>query len=178
MAHCKNALLNCILAVGKSEQNPSLDPFGQQWYDGYSGDSKGTLCISKKFTTQVNSEPRDVVAKLWILPHPDARDGRKEIKPNGDHAENASIIKLQGTYIYRNRRLIHFAHGDRPWSEMMKPQDHLVYSRAEILPPASQMKCESSPLTHLKRRLILENLRKIFVIGRRNLERSGTLKIQ
>ena len=114
-----------------------LDPFGQQWYDGYSGDSKGTLCISKKFTTQVNSEPRDVVAKLWILPHPDARDGRKEMQNRmATVRENASIIKLQGTYIYRNRRLIHFAHGDRPWSEMMKPQDHLVYSRAEIhLPP-------------------------------------------
>jgi|APSaa5957512535_1039671.scaffolds.fasta_scaffold05237_4 hypothetical protein len=114
-----------------------LDPFGQQWYDGYSGDSKGTLCISKKFTTQVNSEPRDVVAKLWILPHPNARDGRIDMQNRMKTVrENASIIKLQGTYIYRNRRLIHFAHGDKPWSEMMKPQDHLVYSRAEIhLPP-------------------------------------------
>ena len=116
-----------------------LDPFGQQWYDGYSGDSKGTLCMAKKFETQINSKPRDVVAKFWILPHPDARDGRKEMQNRMVTVrDNTSIIKLQGTYIYRNMRLLHFAHGEKPWSEIMKPQDHLSYTRAEIhLPPCS-----------------------------------------
>lgn len=116
-----------------------LDPFGQQWYDGYSGDSKGTLCMAKKFETQIDSKPRDVIAKFWILPHPDARDGRKEMQNRMVTVrDNTSIIKLQGTYIYRNKRLLHFAHGEKPWSEMMKPQDHLSYTRAEIhLPPCS-----------------------------------------
>ena len=54
----------------KVNKIPFLDPFGQEWYGGYDGDSKGTLCISKKFDTPVNNEPRDILAKMWILPHP------------------------------------------------------------------------------------------------------------
>lgn len=123
----------------KANKLSPLDPFGQQWYDGYSGDSKGTLCMTKKFETQINTQPRDVIAKFWILPHPDARDGRKEMQNRMVTVrDNTSIIKLQGTYIYRNKRLLHFAHGEKPWSEMMKPQDHLSYTRAEIhLPPCN-----------------------------------------
>ena len=57
--------IDIYLAEEVSKQKFSIRPFGQQWYDGYSGDQKVHF-VCKKFETQIDSKPRDVIAKFDI----------------------------------------------------------------------------------------------------------------
>jgi hypothetical protein len=122
---------------GKSNLIDPLDPFAQHHYDGYTGDSKGTLCLTKKFDMQVGSDARQLEAKMWILPHVKAREDRRGMQNRMKMVrKHAGIADLQGAYVYRNKRLIEFAPERDPWKTMMTRDSHHNYTRVEIhLPP-------------------------------------------
>ena len=115
----------------------ALDPFGQQWYNGSKGDSKGTLCIPQKFPINFGVKQRDIEAKLWILPHKKSREGRTHMQNRMKMVrKKAGIAELQGVYIYRNRRLVEFSPPGDIWKGMLTPDSHYNYARCEIhLPP-------------------------------------------
>lgn len=122
---------------GKSNLIDPLDPFAQHHYKGYTADSKGTLCLTKKFDMQVGSDVRHLEVKMWLLPHVDAREDRRGMQNRMKNVrKHAGIADLQGAYVYRNKRLIEFAPERDPWKTMMTKDSHHNYTRVEIhLPP-------------------------------------------
>jgi len=74
---------------------------------------------------------------MWILPHVDAREDRREMQAKMKNVrKHAGIADLQGAYVYRNKRLIEFAPERDPWKTMMTRDSHHNYTRVEIhLPP-------------------------------------------
>lgn len=124
---------------GRDPENKikSLDPFGQKWFKGRSGDPKGTLCLPKKFPVHFGTEVRDMEVKLWLLPHPNAVEGRKQMQSRMKNVrKQAGIADLQGVYVYRNRRLVEFSPERDVWKGMLTKDSHHNYARCEIhLPP-------------------------------------------
>ena len=122
---------------GKQNEIPSLDPFGQKWFKGRSGNPKGTLCMPKRFPITFGNEKRDMDVKLWLLPHPSAVEGRRQMQKRMKNVRKKSgIADLQGVYVYRNRRLVEFSPERDVWKGMMTKDSHHNYARCEIhLPP-------------------------------------------
>jgi hypothetical protein len=124
---------------GKDPDNKikSLDPFGQKWFKGRSGNPKGTLCMPKKFPVHFGTKQRDMEVKLWLLPHYKAVEGRKKMQSRMKNVrKHAGIADLQGVYVYRNRRLVEFSPERDVWKGMMTKDSHHNYARCEIhLPP-------------------------------------------
>ena len=142
---------------GKSNLIDPLDPFAQHHWQGPRADSKGTLCQTKNFDMQVGSDVRQLQAKMWIIPHVDAREDRKEMQNRMKAVrKHAGIADLQGAYVYRNKRLIEFAPERDPWKTMMTRDSHHNYSRVEIhLPPFRQNESREFGLNTSKTRVDL-----------------------
>lgn len=121
----------------KANEIKSLDPFGQKWYRGRSGNPKETLCMPKKFPVYVGKEQRVMEVKLWLLPHPKEVEGRRQMQSRMKNVrKQAGIADLQGVYVYRNKRLVEFSPERDVWKGMLTKDSHHNYARCEIhLPP-------------------------------------------